>query len=283
MPVWNRIDNAVRWAAQELRRLCPQPEFGTRSIARQLLRSGIQISRSTVRRVMNEPEKKEPEPKAAKKPAMGQPLGVESHGVLKPEAINESWHMDFILLHVLWFSFTVAAIMDGFSRRILAFKVYRKTPTRKNALGLFRRTAKAFGQPRVIITDCGCQFGLEFGKALPKGTEHVQSPVRHPWFNGKIERLFKSFRWWWRLILPSLTQHGLQRKLDRWVSWYNGVRSHSMLGGKTPDEAWAGQELPEPIPIRAADPTRYRITVQRKNFADDPRLPAFDITVRRAA
>jgi transposase len=50
--VWNGIDEAVRWAAHELRRLCPEPEFGTRSLARQVLRASIQISRSTVQRVL---------------------------------------------------------------------------------------------------------------------------------------------------------------------------------------------------------------------------------------
>ena len=54
--VWNRIDEAVRWAVHELRRLCPEPEFGTRSIARQVLRASIQISRSTVQRVLREPK-----------------------------------------------------------------------------------------------------------------------------------------------------------------------------------------------------------------------------------
>ena len=32
-PAWNRIHDAVRWAVRELRRLCPEPEFGTRTIA----------------------------------------------------------------------------------------------------------------------------------------------------------------------------------------------------------------------------------------------------------
>jgi hypothetical protein len=51
---WNRIDDAVRWAVQEIRRFCPEPEFGTRTIARHLIRAGIAISRSTVQRVLRE-------------------------------------------------------------------------------------------------------------------------------------------------------------------------------------------------------------------------------------
>ena len=47
---WNRIDDAVRWAVHELRQLCPEPEMGTRTIARHLIRAGIQISRRSVQR-----------------------------------------------------------------------------------------------------------------------------------------------------------------------------------------------------------------------------------------
>jgi transposase len=71
--VWNRIDEAVRWAAHELRRLCPEPEFGTRSIARQVLRASVQISRSTVQRMLREPKPSRP-PRPAR-PAMALPMG----------------------------------------------------------------------------------------------------------------------------------------------------------------------------------------------------------------
>ena len=45
-PAWNRIHDAVRWTVHELRRLCPQPECGTRTIARHIIRAAVQISRS---------------------------------------------------------------------------------------------------------------------------------------------------------------------------------------------------------------------------------------------
>ncbi len=62
---WNRIDDAVRWAVHELRRLCPEPEMGTRTIARHLIRAGIQISRRSVQRILY--EEKPPTPKKARK------------------------------------------------------------------------------------------------------------------------------------------------------------------------------------------------------------------------
>jgi len=40
-PPWNRLHDAVRWTVHEIRRLCPEREFGTRTIARHMLRAGI--------------------------------------------------------------------------------------------------------------------------------------------------------------------------------------------------------------------------------------------------
>jgi transposase len=51
-PVWNRLHDAIRWTTQEIRRICPEPEVGTRTIAAMIVRKGIQISRSSVQRIL---------------------------------------------------------------------------------------------------------------------------------------------------------------------------------------------------------------------------------------
>jgi len=53
--LWNKPHTGVRWLVQEIRTLCPEPEFGTRTITRYLLRAGIQISRTSVRHILEEP------------------------------------------------------------------------------------------------------------------------------------------------------------------------------------------------------------------------------------
>jgi hypothetical protein len=67
----------------------------------------------------------------------------------------------------------------------------------------------------------------------------------------------------------------------------NQFRSHAALGGLTPQEKWEGVQLPEPIPIRQADPIDVAAAVTRKAFAGDPRLLVVDvdvgITLRKAA
>ncbi|MEN1705640.1 MAG: hypothetical protein AAGJ54_09040 [Planctomycetota bacterium] len=51
-PPCNRLHDGVRWLIQEIRQAFPEPEFGTRTIARHILRAGIQVSRTTIRRVL---------------------------------------------------------------------------------------------------------------------------------------------------------------------------------------------------------------------------------------
>ncbi len=174
---WNRMDDAVRWAAQELRRICPDPEFGTRTMARHLLRAGIQISRSTVQRVLRKAKPEKPPRK--RQPPMADALGVRPHGLLKPKRPNHVWHSDITQIRILWFTFFVAAILEGFSRKILSLKVYARTPCARKMAAMVRGTAARHGRPKFIITDNGSQFRKQFGKALRRQRiRQVRSRVR---------------------------------------------------------------------------------------------------------
>jgi len=280
--VWNRMDDAVRWAAQELRRLCPEPEFGTRTMARHLLRAGIQISRSSVQRMLREPEPAKPPRKP--RPAMEQPAGVKPHGLLTPKKPNHVWHSDITQIRVLWHVFFVAAILDGFSRKLLALKVYAKTPCAKNLAALVKSAAVRHGKPEFIITDNGGQFRKQFGRAVRRQRiRHVRTRVRNPFLNGKIERFFRSLKLWQRLTLMVATAGGIQRRLNSFAAWYNTCRPHSALGFRTPEEAYGGKTLPNPIAYRTRDGPTVKIQVARRRFRDDPHLPVPEITVRRAA
>ena len=280
--VWNRIDDAVRWAIHELRRLCPEPEFGTRSIARQVVRASIQISRSTVQRVLREPKPTRPSRPA--RPAMALPVGKKPYHLRRPEWINRVWHIDLLSLQVLWMRFSVAVILDGFSRRLLCLRVYSRTPRAREMAVLVRRMVKEFGKPRFVITDHGPQFRWQFRCAMKKtGIIAVQGRVRAPYLNGKLGRAFRTFRVWWRLVLTGLTQRGIQRRLDHFGAWFNEHRAHSALHGRTPQEAWDGRSLAKPIHIRARNQLQPQIEVRRRHYRDDPRLPVLEISVRLAA
>ena len=279
---WNRIDDAVRWAVHKLRQLCPEPEMGTRTIARHLIRAGIQISRRSVQRILHKTPP--PAPKKAR-PPMNPPVGAEPHGLLTPTNRNDVWHMDMMSLKVLCFHYTVVAILDGATRRLLCLHVYRKRPNTQQLLRQVNKSATQYGTPRHLITDHGGEFQNQFKDGLNElGIKLIRGPVRMPNFNGKIERFFKSLRIWQRSVWLLPMQRDLQCRLDQFRLWFNTIRAHQALGGLTPDEAWNGIEPDEPIPIRAADwPTHTHIRIKRSGFKNDMYLPVIKITVTRQA
>jgi transposase InsO family protein len=256
--------------------------YATRTIARHLVRAGIAVSRATVQRVLREP--RPTRPPRPKRPPMEEPIGAESHHLLQPTVPGQVVHMDMIGIRLLWFRFTVAVILDGFSRKMLAVRAYTKTPCTRNLAALVRRTCAMHGSPKFLITDHGCQFQREFTSAMKTvGIRHAKGRVRAPYLNGKIERSFRTFRIWWRLVLNGSSLRSVQRRLDAYCHWYNTHRPHSAHGVLTPNKAWRGDRSPRSIPIRAADHIRFAIDVTRRRCRGDPRLPVICIHVCRAA
>jgi len=112
------------------------------------------------------------------------------------------------------------------------------------------------------------------------GITHVRGRVKSCQFNGKVERLFRTFKLWARVVLLGLNPRGIQRRLDRYRDWYNTIRAHTALGARTPDEAWNGVELPEPIAIYARDPVEPIIEVERQDYRGDPHLAVIAIDAK---
>ena len=158
--------------------------------------------------------------------------------------------------------------------------VSRQTPTSRDVVGLVRRAGREFGMPRFLITDHGCQFRQRFKDAIEAlGITHVRGRVRSASFNGKVERLFRTLRQWYRLCVLPLSIRSFQRRLDRFRAWHNTARPHQALGVRTPEEAWSNSTLPDPVSFRAADPQTVFIDIKRNHHGGDVRLPTFRIEV----
>lgn len=70
-----------------------------------------------------------------------------------------------------------------------------------------------------------------------------------PWQNGRIERLFGTLKQkldQWNV--PGIEQ--LNRDLDLFCHWYNGIRPHQNLDGRTPAEVWRGVDSYAKPPVR---------------------------------
>jgi len=280
---FNKLGDSVRWLVHEMHSLGARFGQGTRTIAAQVCRAGITLSRSSVQRILREPKPCRP------RPGMVPAAGEEPRHILKPRKINRAWHLDLAVVTRLGRRFHVAALLDGYSRKLLALKSYARTPTSIMMLALVRRAIGKFGKPRFLVCDHGCQFKKWFRKRLESrwGVTPVSGKVRCPSFNGKVERFFRTSRGWSAKLLIAFfadkvrTNRWLQRRLDVFRDWYNGVRLHQALGGRT-EEVWAGVERLDPKAITAHDP-QPEVNVKLKRFQGDHRLPVFDIQVRRSA
>jgi transposase-like protein len=268
-PPWNRLHDGVRGVVLELRRAFPEPEFGTRTIARHLVRAGIRISRTSVRRVLQE-HQGGPRSRGEHARRVTQP----THHIRHPVEPNRVWHLDLTEIRVLWLTVTLAAIVDGFTRKIVALRASRARPTSEDVSALVAESVVQAGRrPRFLVTDHGSQFRRRFtAKMRSLGIDHVACPVRTWQLNAKIERVFRDVkRWACRSWLP-LDVSSVQARLDDYREWHNRYRPHAAHGTLTPDEAEHGARLPDPIAYTERGGVEPRIRLRREHVGNDRRL-----------
>ncbi len=276
----NKINDAVRWLVHEIRRLCPEREFGTRSIAMAIVRAGIQLSRSSVQRFLH--EKKPAAPVTAKSASAKDAPQAEPHHILRPEKPNRTWHLDLMTIDFFWVRFYVAAVLDGFSRKLLGLRVFRDAPTSMNIWRMVKTCIAEFGEPRFLVTDHGCQFRAWFRRLVEKrGIALVKGRKRSCQFNGKVERFFKTLRIWQRFTLFAWKLDWIQRRLDVFLDWYNGQRPMWIHAGRTPDEVYNSILKPEALQARRCDPQIALCSVRRIHAGSDHHLPQLDIRYAR--
>jgi transposase InsO family protein len=112
------------------------------------------------------------------------------------------------------------------------------------------------GSPQRILTDRGNVFGAPPLQELlaRHGVEHSRTKPHHPWTNGRIERLFRTFK---ETIRPCfwLVKPGQYAGICAdFVEFYNDHRPHLAWGNRTPAEVHRGESRPR---LRLATPTTF--------------------------
>jgi putative transposase len=268
-PPWNRIHDGVRRLVHEIRVTFPEPEFGTRTIARHIVRAGIKISRTSVRRVLQEEPPKNPDNLSNRSRVTTAPKHVQH-----PTEPNRVWHLDITALRVLWRRFEITAIVDGFSRRIVALHVFGQKPTTSDLAHLVEQAAeKSEIAPRFLVTDHGSQFRAQFRRRVQGlGLTHVRCQVRTWHLNAKVERVFRDVKRWAKRAWLPLASDAIQRRLNGYRDWHNRFRPHTAHGILTPIEAEAGRPLPEPRSVLQEGDEAPRILLHRRHTRGDRRL-----------
>ncbi|MBU1777706.1 MAG: DDE-type integrase/transposase/recombinase [Gammaproteobacteria bacterium] len=130
--------------------------------------------------------------------------------------------------------------IDHGSRALLHLQALSDKTTH-TLLACIAEAIKQHGKPKVIRTDNEGMFrSPAFGKALEQlGIRHQRNTPGCPWQNGRIERLFGTLKEklnQWKIA--NIEQ--LNADLTTFAHWYNQVRPHQNLDGRTPAETWQG-------------------------------------------
>lgn len=276
---WNRFHDALYALVHDIRGLIPEADFGTRSLADRLRNAAIKISRATIQRVLRNPKPKTSLPATTRK--IAEEPAVKPHTILAPTHTNQVWHLDITEWRVLFITVHIAAVLDGYSRKLLSIRAYFRAPSTARILSLIRKGIAANGRPRFIVTDHGSIFRSKFKKGLGKRICLVKGKVRSCKFNGKVERFFRTFKLWSRAAGMLWHPLRIQSHLERFQRYYNLHRTHQALHGRTPESVWADQPGLRTEAFLARDSKQPVFRAQRLAFESDHHLPILRIDARR--
>jgi putative transposase len=128
----------------------------------------------------------------------------------------------------------VISVVDDCSRKSLAFAVTNIVTT-DIVINLIDKLIKIYGKPKQILTDNGSAYGLKskhskFDRKLNRrGIQHIRGTVHSPTTQGKVERLFQTFKREFKFCYGDV---------ELWRMRYNHFRPHMSLNNKTPDEIY---------------------------------------------
>ena len=177
-------------------------------------------------------------------------------------------------IRVLWKRIEVAAIVDGFSRRIVAMRAFSNRPMSNDlAKVLAESTDDSGGPPRFLVTDHASQFRHLFRVAIQAGgITHVRCQVWTWQLNAKVEWAFRDLKAWARRTALTFSKSALQARLDAYRDWHNRFRPHADHDTLTPIEAEQRVPPVEAVIFRRKGVVEPRIRLHRRGVRGDSRL-----------
>jgi transposase InsO family protein len=136
-------------------------------------------------------------------------------------------------------------LIDDHSRLFLGSDAYVAV-TAHDVVASFRKACDYHGLPASLLSDNAAVFTGYYrkGKVLLEeelerlGVVFKNSRPYHPQTCGKVERLHQTLKRFLAKQEPPRTLAQLQAQLDRFRDYYNNIRPHRSLGGRTPLQAY---------------------------------------------
>jgi putative transposase len=216
------------------------PFYGYRKVALELRKDGWEVTRKQVRRIMHRAGLRAIYP--GKRTSMPNKQHPVYPYLLKGKKIwlpNQVWATDITYVKLRGTHVFLVAILDLFSRRVLAWKVSNTIDTAFCVAALEEAIAN-WGAPSIFNTDQGSQFtAIDFIEALKShGIEISMDGVNRCLDNIYVERLWRSVKYE-EIFLNDYANLGeLQFGLKSYFKFYNEERFHQSLDYRTPAELY---------------------------------------------
>lgn len=214
--------------------------FGSDKILSVLQEKGYCVSKKTVRNIMNELGIHSFRTKAKKDFEIWEKLH-ESKNVLQRkfnvDEPNIAWVSDCTQVNILKKKYYICAILDLYSRKVIAYKISAKASTQLVTSTFKSAYEKRKPDARLIFhSDRGCQYTSYAFRKLLIANNVTQSFSRSgtPYDNSVMESFFSSLKREeiYRTSYRSFSD--FQKRMDEYMDFYNSKRPHRANNYKTP-------------------------------------------------
>ena len=218
------------------------PFLGARRLARLLQREGVDVGRRHVGTLMTlmglEAIYRK---KRTSLPAKGHRIYPYLLRDVVIERPNQVWATDVTYLPMAQGFAYLVAILDLYSRKVLAFRV-STTLAPDFCIEALGEALRRHGAPEIFNTDQGSQFtDADFTAVLAARGVRISMDGKGRWIdNVFVERLWRSVKYESIYLHAYETPREVRVALARYFEFYNAHRPHQSLGYRTPNEIYFG-------------------------------------------
>lgn len=216
------------------------PFYGSRKLVRELRMEGHAVGRRHVRMLMRkmgmEAIYRKPRTSIPAREATIYPYLLSGLALTHS---NQVWSADITYLPMAHGFMYLVAILDVFSRKVLAWRV-SNTMSTDFCVEALEEALKRFGTPEIFNTDQGSQFtSAQWTDVLKDAGIAISMDGKGRWIdNVFIERLWRSVKY--EEVYLHAYEDGTQTRagLTKYFAFYNTRRSHQSLDYRTPDAVY---------------------------------------------
>ena len=162
---------------------------------------------------------------------------------------NEIWHVDITLIRLLNGSRVyLQAVIDNFSRRILAWKVSETFDPTATAGLLIEASTGLLGEKPTLLTDGGVEnFNSAVDELIETGLlKRLLAMTEITYSNSMIESWWRALKHQWLYLNTLDTVSTIKKLVAFYVDEHNTRLPHSAFRGQTPDEMYfkTGNDIP---------------------------------------